>query len=403
MSTVVLVWELGAGFGHVTRLKVLAETFSRRGHTVHLVAKDIKPLLQLYPQGATPNYHIHQAPLWPEKHLKLSREPATSAELLLSLGYYKPELLSGQLRIWRDLLNSFHPDVVVYDYAPTAVLASRRLNCLKISLHSPFSKPPCVSPMPAFDTTEKLSEANLALSDKKLVDVVNQSLQEQRLPVIRHAYQAFDTDLSFLLTIPELDLFAEQRRSDVYIGALDSASEGAVPTPRETRPHQTRIFAYLKPDYPALEAFLEVLAERNMTGRLFIPDCPADLLDRYTGSELDISLVPFNVEQAIGDCDLVICHGGHATVLHSILRGLSVLIIPLQQEQLMTARRVIDMGLGQGLGPVVRDREQILSRIDALLSVPQYKENARIISNKYRDLTQTSSLQAIVSAIEAAL
>lgn len=399
MSTVVLVWELGGGFGHVTRLKVLADTLSQRGYAVHLIVKDTLSLLQLYPQGAVPDCHIHQAPVWPDKNLKLSREPATSAELLLSLGYYKSQKLSEQLQLWQNLLQSLQPDVVVYDYAPTAVLASRDLHCLKISLHSPFSKPPNVSPMPAFDREQKLSETNLALSEKKFIEVVNQALQERRLPFIRSAYEVFETDLSFLATIPELDLFADFRRADVYLGPLDGGH--AVPPPG--RAAQVRVFAYLKPDYPALEALLNELSDMDMTGNLFIPGCPANVVREYQDSELRISVEPLNMQQALSDSDLVVCHGGHSTVLQSILGGIPVLIVPLHQEQLMTARRVMDMGLGQGLGPVARDSNEIRRRINALIEFKEYRENAMHLREKYRNMTQEAALQTVVSAIEAAL
>lgn len=401
MSRVVIAWELGAGLGHVTRLKVLADELNAKGHTITFVSGRGESLKQLYSENCPIPYQILETEIWPDKRVKLSREPANLSEILLSLGYHNPSKLQQQIKGWQKLLDGLRPDVIIYDYAPTAILASRKLACKKIGLDIPFSKPPPTSPLPAVGPTPKVSTNNLALSENKLVGAVNQALQINELPPITQAHEIFETHVSFLLTIPELDPFAPMRKNSRYVGAIETAVGIGGYTPWHRRRPTKKVFGYLKPSYPKLEEFLATLAQRNdIEGRFFIPGCSQRLLKLFEDSAISISAKPLNVTRTMRDCDLTVCHAGHSTVLQSALAGIPVLVIPLHQEQLATAQRVIDIKLGHGLAPDVGDSTKIQRLISRLLDDVQYRTRAEAIAQKYSQITPSAAISCVVDAVE---
>ena len=51
MAMVLLVWELGAGMGHVNRLLTLGEGLSQKGHKVAFALRDLETYLRFASRG----------------------------------------------------------------------------------------------------------------------------------------------------------------------------------------------------------------------------------------------------------------------------------------------------------------------------------------------------------------
>lgn len=398
MSRIALIWELGADFGHVSRMHILATELSRRGHTVTFALSRPADLRQVV-AGVSPIYRVLQGPEWPDRPVRLSREPANLTEVLLALGYHKPAALLQKVKGWRELLDGLRPDLIIYDYAPTVLLATRDYGAHKVSLDDPFSKPPRIIPLPAFGTG--ISPANLALSEEKLVAAVNQALPSEGLEGITHAYDIFETHKSFLLSVPELDPFAQWRTQSDYMGSIPISIEKQCPF-TWTDSARKKVFVYIKQSYPSIETFLKALATLSVESRIFIPHAPRHLVELCSSLNLRLSAIPYDLS-SLDEADLVICHGGHATTLQAILKGVPVLIIPLQQEQLCTARKCIDGGFGLGLGPSVADSEEIAQKIRDLLEELTFSEKASTCAAKYKNRFIKPTLVGISEYIESQL
>lgn len=406
MAEIVLVWEMGADMGHVTRLDALAKRLIQRSHKVTCILCDLTGLQQLYHQGQTAPYQIVQGPSWPNLYAKLSRPPANLAEVLLSVGFHKPQVIAEKLAQWRSIFAQLNPDLIIYDYAPTALLASRDLTCKKIGLDDPFSKPPARAPLPAYDVAAKISTANLLVSETRLINTINPVLTEFQLRPIEHVYDLFATDESLLLSIKELDPFAHLRADAHYLGPI--ATNEVLGRPLEWDAHSTakKVFAYLKPSYPKLSEFLTCITQLDIQGRIFIPGAQVAIqtqtLQQTQTSPIQFSDQPYDLSQ-LQQCDLVICHAGHSTLVQAALCGVPALVIPLQQEQLSSAQKSIASGLALGLGHGVTDPAVINAAIKTLLDDNNFKIRAQQCAEHYQKIFTRPALEIIVHTVESYL
>lgn len=400
MAKVVLVWEMGTDLGHVTRLDALARHLCERGHSVTAIFSDLREIQRIYPHPHLPPYRVLQGPSWMDRRLKLTRPPASLTEVLLSVGFYKSEIVTEKLQQWKALFASLQVDAILFDYAPAAQLAARQYAWHKINLGDPFSTPPVRSPLPLFDLNAKVSDANLMISDQRLVDVVNQALREVELAEIRYAYELSSAHKTFLLSIPELDPFAHLRTSEQYIGLLKTPSIGGLNLNWNNTPTK-KVFGYLKPIYPHLKQFLQAISNLGIQGRFFIPHAPQELIDQYRQSNIEIVTRPYDISSGLEQCDLVVCHGGHSTLLHSVLNGIPALLIPLQQEQLSVTQKAMTCGLAMWLGHGVSDEEQIRATIQIAMTDPRLQLATENCARRCQPYFTSPAMETIADYVES--
>lgn len=104
MSTVLLAWELGAGIGHLARLRLVAEALLAAGHQVHLAAPSTSPvraclaeLGRLYPGRVTAS----PAPQLPSPPSPASLPPTrTLPDPLALFGFADPARLTVAVAGW---------------------------------------------------------------------------------------------------------------------------------------------------------------------------------------------------------------------------------------------------------------------------------------------------------------
>lgn len=399
MTNVVLVWEMGTDLGHVTRLDALARRLSSRGHQVTCIFSDVREISRIHSKSeAPPPYRLLEGPNWQERKQKLSRLPASLTEVLLSVGFYKSQIIVEKLTQWQTVFSSLAPDVILYDYAPTALLATRDLPCQKINLGDPFSTPPARSPLPVFDYGVKMSEANLLISDRRLVETANEALRVLGLREIQIAYDIFAADKTFLLSIPELDPFSFVRDSEHYIGRFDAQQESCRQLNWENSSRK-RIFAYLKPLYPNLSALLQAVSALDVQGRFFIPGASQEIFDTYGSSNIEIVTSPYDLSD-LGQCDLVICHAGHSTLLQTVLNGIPSLLIPLQQEQMSITQKAIFSRLAVGISHQLSDAENLRAIMRKLLDDSEFRHRVKACADHYQHIFTKSALDTVTEYVE---
>lgn len=399
MASIVLVWEMGTDLGHVSRLDSLASHLSRCGHSVTAIFSDLNYIKHFYPTPHSAPYRIQQGPGWTDRRLRLSRSPANLSEVLLSVGFYQPQTIADKLVQWQALFSQLQADIIIYDYAPTALLATRKIPCHKINLSDPFSNPPACSPLPLFDRYAKVSEANLAVSESKLVSCINQATHKTGLADIQYAHELFAVDKTFLLSIPELDPFSHLRHSENYIGPFTSPQTGKLSL-TWSRASEKKVFAYLKPAWPNLEAFLDAASQLPIQGRFFIPGAPDTLLNRYQNTNFEIVTTPYDLSD-LKLCDLVVCHGGHSTLLQSTLSGTPALLIPLQQEQQSIALKAVDSALALTLAHNIASPEVIGSCIKDLLLNEHIRQRVKHCAQHYQQQFSIPALEVVANYVES--
>src|SRR5687768_10010641 len=122
MARVLLAWELGAGTEHLAHLLPLALRMRARGHEPVFAVSDVTRAEALLGAHGLPYL---QAPMWQPRLPRSAVVPCSYSEILHHYGYLDAEGLLGLVKAWREIYALVEPRVVLFEHAPTALLASR--------------------------------------------------------------------------------------------------------------------------------------------------------------------------------------------------------------------------------------------------------------------------------------
>lgn len=394
MARVLFAWELGGDYGHLSRLLPLARELATRGHEPVFVVRDLMGAeAVLAPHGM----RWHQAPLWIGQVTNLP-PPVSYAELLMRFGFLNATALTGICRAWRNLVELLAPALIVLDHAPTALLATRGIGVPRLNFGDGFCIPPMARPLPPFRWWEReQNAARLADSDAKAWSVANEVLGTLSAPLLTGLADLRRCDDTLLCTFAELDHYP-QRAPETYLGPVFSLGQGAPAVwPEGDAP---RIFAYLKP-VAELDGVLQALKASHARVLAHVPGAARRTLARHASAQMLFSEPALDMEQARTTCDLALCHGGAGTTAAMLLAGKPLLVLPLQMEQTMTARRLEALGAGIGVTP---DRFGQLPRALAkALGDPALKSAAQQFAQAHAGYDQSATVTAAADRCEALL
>jgi UDP:flavonoid glycosyltransferase YjiC (YdhE family) len=404
LSRFLLGWELGGGLGHVGTLVPVARALQREGHQAMLALRDLRPL-SIIPAGAgTP---VLQAPCCIHNYDGLADPPLNYTEILMRYGYLDEGMLFGLVAGWRGLLELTRADVLVADHAPSALLAAITLGVPRIAFGTPFVTPPRQSPMPNMRHWIAVAGERLAEGEVRVLNVVNAVLARFGTPPLASLCDLFDVDATLMLTFRELDHYPQRPAADLariaFCGPIASTGAGTVEPPWPAGPGQ-RIFAYLKPEYPHLDAILRALAAAGQPTVIYglgaaAPGFQGSAPQLPAAAKLAFSARPVDLEAAGRECAIGICHAGTTTAA-LLQAGRPLLLLPTQLEQFMGGLRVADLGAGIVINPEV-PAPDIGGALARLLAEPAFAERAAQFAAKYRDLTPDKILSDITTRMAA--
>ncbi len=394
MAHFYLCWELGAGLGHAARLRSIALPLSARGHRVTYVLRDlVQPRRLLRDDGID----MLQAPLFLHRTAGLPQPQASLAEILLAVGYLDADALAGLCEGWRGLLRQGRPDLVIADYAPTAILAARSLGLRSAAVGTGFQLPPAVQPLPAFQAG--VPEGRLRTMEARLLDSANRVLALHGAAPLAHACALLRGDASLLCTWPELDHYG--RSGDgLWLGPnLAPPSGDDAVWPDGSGP---RVFAYLKASHAGVREVLEALLRRGCRVLCYLPEVAGGGPAPVQHPLLRYAARPVSMAQVLDTCELVVCHAGEATVSQSLLAGRPLLLLPTALESFLMARRVARMGAGINAmaGPEPRDWD---GAVRALLDTPGYRDAARAFAARHAGFEASRQAEALADRFEEML
>jgi UDP:flavonoid glycosyltransferase YjiC (YdhE family) len=337
---VLLAAEFLRGGATLVRLLPLAEALAARGHDIVLaVPAELKDTV-----SAT-RFPLFDAPRWavppPPGFVAVSY-----ADVLMHGGYAAPDALRGLMNGWRDVLEQAAPDLLVADFAPTAMLAARVAGIAMTAIGDGFSLPPSIAPMPNMRPWADVAPDAPASVEGRVLAVINARLGALRTRELRDLRDLFSAVPGFLCTFPELDHYLT-RPDGAWYGQVFSPSDG-VPA---VWPDGTgeRVYIDLDPRHPALSVIVEAL------DRLGLPTLvqgaglttrQADALERRAvrvATDANRSLL-------LSGCDIVVCQSLEVAG-PALLAGKPLLMLPVFVEQMMILHRVAQQGLGHGIAP----------------------------------------------------
>lgn len=374
MAHILLTWELGSGLGHIAELKPVAAGLSQQGHVVVAALRNLS--------SASKSLRGVQVRLLPAPYAAAVNRGdagpiATHPELLLNTGFGDVDELQTLYAAWRTIYSYVQPDVIVTNFSPIALLASRGTPAKVVALGTGFECPAPSSPYPDWrpelgaDPKRHLQFEAHVLSNANLV------LKQHGEPPINTLADLYqDVDETLLLTYPELDPFGARPGAN-YLGVWPDPP-GLIPKwPLGTGP---RVFAYLRP-LPGVENVLAMLRDKGTPAILRMPNAPESMQREFDSPNLHWEHDFLDMKAVLSQCDLGICHASHlmsASMLHA---GKPILMFPPYLEQGLTAMKIASRHAG--IFSSMEDPTHFTHAFETLLTDPTYRASAEEFARKY--------------------
>lgn len=376
MARILLAWEIGGGYyGHLMRFLTLARVLARRGHEPVFALKDLTHVESVLRDEP---FAVFQAPVWAAQVSGLP-QPIGFAETLMRLGFLHPSALTGLCRGWRTLVKAIGPQLLILDYAPTALLATRGIGLPRVLFGNSFAVPPRTVPMPIYRWWRPEPLARIVEGERLVLASANMVLARFSQAPMRQLADLLDSDENIIAASEEFDQYPG-RAGDHYWGDLTNLQQGLAP--QWPTVGAKRIFAYLRPSFRDFAKVLEALRRVNAAVLVHAPGISAQQLKTHTAANLAFSAEPVRVADARRECDLCVCHAGASTTESFVTAGKPVLLLPEHLEAMMTAKRVQQLGAGLAVDfeKPAPDYGRLVRR---LLEEPSFTQAAQVVARRH--------------------
>jgi len=365
VSRILLCWELGADYQHLLSLQAIARFYHNKGHEIWVAGRDVSKLKRLF---SDVKIHVLAAPFADSSaDLGLEKQaPRSYADYLRRCGYHHSDSLSGLVSAWISLFSFVKPDLLLFDHAPTALLAARDLAVGKVSVGASFSVPDDNRPAGIFFPGD-LAKQDIVRYEEDLVKNINKVCLEFGLPRINNLADLFaDLDNCIFQTYSELDHYgyrsAVQRRNTVYTGtAVTEFSEPAV-FPHFKGP---KIYCHVKGSVET-PVLLKTLQAIECSVIVLADGIPESIIRAHQSRHILYINKPVSMRDVLDKSTFAILNGGSSVSLF-MKAGIPVALFPLHVEQFLMVKRVEALNAGIQLN---------LSSIDTALQGLQ-KVNSR--------------------------
>ncbi|MFZ6646157.1 glycosyltransferase [Undibacterium sp. TJN25] len=385
---ILIAWELGGGLGHALRMAPLAQRFMDEGCEVTLVVRDLS-----HPQLTAKklNCRVLQAPLSQVPAPRFKHE--TYADLLIESGYVNSQNLFSLVTAWKSLFDLIQPDLVLMDFAPTALLAARICGIKSAWYGSGFFYPPMTTPLPSFRHWEKDQKNDQNQRELDVLRSVNSVLAREERPELPRLVDMFKVDRNFLCTWPELDCY-DRPPDTLYWGECFAPAVGAETSSDVEREYQ--VFCYLKAGQIEAEGVLDALRSLQISALVFIRNIPEKWVQKYESKHLRFAKEAIHMDSLIPRARFVICSAGVGTIASALLAGKPMLLIPIYTEQFGNAVKIEKLGAGiNAKGTIRSDLRQLIKR---LIDDPSYAEKAEAFARKYTGFSTSSQMENMVDS-----
>lgn len=390
MANIFFGWELGANLGHVGKFLPLARALRARGHRIDwsVASAAVGEALD------AADFAWRLAPLGTER--PRAGPPLSYADILLRFGYADAAGLRARVADWRAQMQAGDAQIVLADFAPTALLAARTLGLPAMLYSSGFCVPPPVSPAPNLRPWLDVPPARLRALEDAALAAINAVLAAHGRPALDALWQLFAVAEDTLLGFPELDHCAARGAARYWGGVPDAG--GGVPPPWPDLPGP-RLFAYLRRACAHHEAALAALHELALPTVVFFPDLTAELAARFAAPHLVFSRPPLDLGATARAATAAITYAGMSTATRILLAGKPQLLLPGHLEQYLLARRVVELGAGLLVG-ADGPPAGLAAALRRIVAEPGFAAAAQVFARKYAAFPQEAVVANLVRRIE---
>ena len=363
----------GIGLGHVGRVLPIAEELFRRGAEV---------MFSTYLEGVDfvreRGFPVVSAPA-----LSLESDSTGRIDLratAVSQGVPALRRFMQQITSEAEYMKAFEPDIVFSDSRLSSVIAGKLLGLpVALMLNQFFPMVPrgkqSQTLLQIFDGgVMTLLGRGWAASDVILIpdfpEPYTISLASLRVP---KAYRHLVKMVGFILPRkPEEVEDTGRVREEAGANGDQRLIYAAISGPRQEREPLIRLLT------PIFEGFPEgyrIVMSKGVPGGGSEPST--------SGALTTIPWVADRFEY-LKACDLVVCRGGHNTIMQSICYGRPAIIVPTPNhtEQYLNAKRAMELGFAEALNQEDLTRDRLLEIAERLLSDSVYKERLDEMASK---------------------
>lgn len=376
MARVLCVWEQGTNLGHLSSLRTPLKVAQQLGHELALAARELHRIPEILP-GL--RLDVWQAPFKQNVPRVSVSTVQCYAELLATQCFSSSQELLLYVRAWRSIFDACRPDIVFFEHSPTALVAAWAYGFRKVVIGSGFTVPrtdgdlSLLQPFPTASTAPEAT-AQYAQHEQHLLTLVNQVHQEIGAPAMESLAALYaQAPVHALMTVPAADCFGP-RPNGQYLGVRPMEITTGPVWPTGNGP---RVFGYLV-NFSGLSQLLLALEQAEVRGLLLVRNLPEALRERFAGRRLIFVDHLLDLAQVAAQADWVVHHGNHATSAEFSLAGVPQLAIPLHQEQLFCALRLVEQGCGLA---AYQDQASFVEVVLAMDARSDLRDGARVVQS----------------------
>jgi UDP:flavonoid glycosyltransferase YjiC (YdhE family) len=383
-KTVLLINELGAGYGHVSPLLRVGTALAARGcRIVCAMADVVRPSLLLRRAG----FPVVQAPVWPGRRLESA---AGYSDLLALHGFESVSALMLMAGAWQDMFDLVGPDLIVADHSPTAVLAAYK-SIPTALIGAGFTMPP--DDLPEFPLL--LPDARPLTPEANLLGVVGEVQARRGRPTPPTLPALFAAEFRAVLTLPELDPYLDQR-TETVLGPIE-------PLPVYVPAPSTRsVYAYISTDHPDFREIAASLGTANADVQCYVRGQTG-----LIGASLEFRGVtvledPADLTNVLPNSAVVVGHASSGFAHAGLAAGRPQLALPHDLEKEVTAASLDRLGVSRTLATRLTASD-VTEAIEALLSQDGYGHHAAVCAQSILARARVDALETIIEECEKLL
>ena len=299
------------------------------------------------------------------------------------------------VKAWRQVFRWAAPEAVVFEYAPTALLAARGLQMLRVMFGVGFSSPPRAHPLPSFRPWEEVPVQRLESSESLVLDCINWVLAKLDEPGLDALHELFDVDDDFLCTFPELDHYGP-RAAAQYCGPIFPADNGSTPTWPNVG--KKKIYVYIRPGMRSFIHLAKALNALPYSVLWIAPGVDTSLMRRFESPTLKFMREPVQLSAAFTQADAAVLYGSHGMTSAALLVGIPLVLCPNHVEQMLISRNVARLGACV-LIPSVAKAGQVHVALRTVSDDPRYKQRASAFASKYQPFDPQQAIARVAARI----
>lgn len=389
---IIICWELGGNFGHLTRHTGFAELMRKRGHTVLFAVRDSAVARSvLLPRGLA-FVSAPQPPPWGGNTAMMR----SYADILIFHGMGATITAMPLFEAWEEIFRQVCPDLVVLDHSPAALVVARGLKIPTLEIASGFERPPDITPYPDFRPWLLTTGSNVR-NEARVLGVINAyGKRHAGTSTYPNLPSALKANASLLVSFAELDHYP-LRRAGRYIGPITTLQDGLLVNWKNNS--LPKVFVYLR-KFVGMGAVLNFLSDSALDAILVCPDLSAQEATQMEAAQVQVFRQLVQLDNLLKVCDLCISHGGLGLSSLCLLSATKTLVIPTTIEQLLQANALARCGLGLALKTSEVSLNRLENVVALLLTEASYTEASICLAQKYSTYDTAKVLQRLANTAE---